>query len=197
MARHRVNVSAELARARAGEPEGLGKALDASHGYLLAIARQIVDGDLRAKADAEDLVQETFLEASRDLAKFHGTSECEWLAWMRQLLLNNAANFRRHFRTAKRQVQCEQPLGKRLMLLVAPDCPRRHAVAREQATQLEEALARLPVTHRQVLQARFWEQRSFEDICRQLGRSVNAVRKLFARALTRLEAELQHVDHVD
>ena len=57
-----------------------------------------------AKGGASDLVQETFLEAQRDFPRFQGTSEAELLGWLRQMLLNNVANFTRHYRITKREV---------------------------------------------------------------------------------------------
>src|SRR5262245_50318676 len=104
-------VAGWLPAARAGSQEALGLALEACRNYLLLIAERELDPDLRAKGGASDLVQETFLEAFRDFSRFHGTSEVELLAWLRQLLLHNLANFARRYRdTAKRQVGREVPL---------------------------------------------------------------------------------------
>ena len=49
--------------------------LDACRAYLLLIAGREPDTQLRAKAGASDLVQETLLEAFRDFAGFHGDTE--------------------------------------------------------------------------------------------------------------------------
>jgi hypothetical protein len=53
---------------------------------------------------------QTFLEAQRDFAGFHGTSHEALLAWMQRLLLNNLANLRRDYRRNKRQVTREVAL---------------------------------------------------------------------------------------
>src|SRR6516162_6479595 len=100
-----------LAAARTGSSEALGQALQACRGYLLLLAKRELDPDLRAKGGASDLVQETFLEAQRDFAHFHGNSAEELRAWLRRLLLNNVANFTRQYRErAKRQVGREVSL---------------------------------------------------------------------------------------
>src|SRR5438874_1463377 len=97
-----------LAAARAGSSEALGNVLETCRAYLLLIARQELDTELQAKGGASDLVQETFLEAQRDFRQFAGQTEEELLAWLRRLLLNNVANFRRRYReTAKRDVNAE------------------------------------------------------------------------------------------
>ena len=64
-----------LPAARAGSSEALGQMLDAYRAYLLQIAGRELDTQLRAKAGASDLVQETLLEAFRDFAGFHGDTE--------------------------------------------------------------------------------------------------------------------------
>src|SRR5262249_35643200 len=92
-----------LAAARAGSREALGQALETCRNYLLLIAGRQLDSDLHAKGGASDLVQETFLEAQRDFGRFQGSSEGELQAWLRQILLNNVANFTRRYRgTGKR-----------------------------------------------------------------------------------------------
>ena len=62
--------------------EGLGVTF---RHYLLRIAEQELDPDLRAKGGASDLVQLTFLEAQRDFARFHGDTAAELRAWLRRL----------------------------------------------------------------------------------------------------------------
>ncbi len=64
----------QLADARAGSREALGGLLEGCRRYLLAIAERQLDPELKSKGGASDLVQETFLEAQRDFARFQGTS---------------------------------------------------------------------------------------------------------------------------
>jgi len=52
---------------------------------------------LKAKVDASDLVQQTLLEAHRGLENFRGTTEAEWLGWLRRIVVHNAADFVRRF----------------------------------------------------------------------------------------------------
>src|SRR5262245_37348302 len=66
------DVARWLTEALAGSHEALGHALEGCRGYLLHVAMQELDADLASKAGASDLVQETFLEAQRDFARFQG-----------------------------------------------------------------------------------------------------------------------------
>jgi RNA polymerase sigma-70 factor (ECF subfamily) len=187
-----------LAAARAGSAEALGQALEANRDYLLLIAGRELDPDLRAKGGASDLVQETFLEAQRDFTHFHGDSPDELRAWLRRLLLNNVANFTRHYRgTAKRQagrevaIEAGNPSEERGAGLAADvPTPSVQAAANEQAEALQAAMARLPEDYRLVLTLRHQEHLSFEEIGGRMQRTANAARLLWLRAVDSLQAAL-------
>jgi RNA polymerase sigma-70 factor, ECF subfamily len=186
-----------LAAARAGSREALGQVLDTFRGYLLLVADRELDANLRAKGGASDLVQETFLEAQRDFAGFHGDSADELRAWLRRLLLNNVANFTRQYRTrAKRDVGREVSLEagnssheRGASLATATPSPSGQAMVHEQAEALAQAIARLPPDYRRVLALRHEEQLTFEEIGQRMQRTANAARMLWLRAVERLQEE--------
>jgi RNA polymerase sigma-70 factor (ECF subfamily) len=192
-------IARQLAAARAGDASALGELFKACHGYLLLVARTEFAPELQAKGGPSDVVQDTFLEAQRDFPRFQGTSEEELLAWLRRLLLNNLANFTRQFRdTGKRAIDREVALGDassvhNLAAALPADTPSPsgQAVAREAAAALQRALDRLPDDYRQVLVWRYQEKRSFDEIAALLKRTPNAARKLWARALERLQEEME------
>src|SRR5262249_6317295 len=68
--------------------------------------------------------------------------------------------------------------------------PSSHAIANEQAAALAQALARLPEHYRAVIVWRHQEGRSFAEIGEQTGRTAEAARKLWARALLEVKKEL-------
>jgi RNA polymerase sigma-70 factor, ECF subfamily len=198
MAEPPPDVAHWLPAARAGSREALGAALEANRAYLLLVANRELAPGLRAKGGASDLVQETFLEAQRDFAQFHGGSADELRAWLRQLLLHNVATFGRRYRaTGKRLVSREIALdpetpsgGPGAGLAADTPSPSARAVAREEDEAMQRALERLPEDYRHVLQLRYREGRSFEEVGRLLGRSAGAARKLWFRAVERLQQEL-------
>jgi RNA polymerase sigma-70 factor (ECF subfamily) len=184
--------------ARDGSREALGELLESCRQYLLLIANQQLDPDLRGKVGASDVVQESLLEAQRDFERFRGQTEEELLAWMRRILLNNLANVTWHYReAAKRQVSREvaladAPLDELYNALVSPaESPSSHALARERDEALRQALEQLPQASRQVIQWRNYERCSFEEIGRRLDRSAEAARKLWVRALEQLQQILE------
>jgi RNA polymerase sigma-70 factor (ECF subfamily) len=143
-------------------------------------------------------VQETFLDAYRNFAQFQGTTEAELLAWLRRLLLNNLADFTRRYRAGKRAAAAEVALGgagssagPAGRLAADGSSPSGHAVAQEQAQALQRALERLPAEYRRVILLRCQDELPFEEIGRVLERSPNAAEKLWARAVARLQQEME------
>jgi RNA polymerase sigma-70 factor (ECF subfamily) len=190
------SIGAWLEAARGGCSEALGRVLESCRRYLLLVAQKHLGPDLKAKGSDSDLVQETFLEAQQDFAKFYGTTEEELLAWLRQVLLNRLGHFTRRYRaTGKRDVAREVALdggstnNPGAALAGSGPSPSGQAILGEQAQALQQALARLPDDYTRVLKLRFQDGCSFEEIGRRMGRSADAARKLWARALERLREE--------
>jgi RNA polymerase sigma-70 factor (ECF subfamily) len=69
--------------------------------------------------------------------------------------------------------------------------PSARAAANEQEAALQRALERLPEDYRRVIALRHQEGRSFEEIGPLLGRTPAAARKLWSRAVERLQQELE------
>jgi RNA polymerase sigma-70 factor (ECF subfamily) len=161
------------------------------------IASRGLDADLIAKGGASDLVQDTLLGAYRDFDGFNGGSRAELLAWLRKILQNNLAVHRRRYRgTRKRQVSREISIGSlsghdaRHALPCDSVTPGGAAVRREQIAALMAALGRIPEDYRRVVVWYQYDRLTFEEIGERLGRSAEAVRKLWSRALYRLTEEL-------
>jgi RNA polymerase sigma-70 factor (ECF subfamily) len=203
MPRNKVQDSGELLEvltaARAGSAEALGRLLMGCRDYLLMVANRNLEPDLQGKVSPSDLVQETFLEAQRDFAQFHGTREEEILAWLSRILLNNLANVSRRYRgTAMRALDREISLGAGDPaktpggdLALDTPSPSEVAMAKEDASALETALATLPEHYRTVLNLRYQDRLNFEQIGAALGCSAEAARKLWARAVDRLQKTLK------
>lgn len=195
------NVEHWIDAARHGSADALGQVLAYCRPYLLAVANDQLETDLQAKVGASDLVHETFLEALRDFPKFRGSSEQEVLGWLRQILLHNVANVSRQYRaTDKRQIQREVVLGEapaeELLQASADDgsSPSARALRRERDEALALAMEQLSEEHRQVIQLRSYERCSFKEVGRRMRRSEEAARKLWARAIERLQLILGPAD---
>jgi RNA polymerase sigma-70 factor (ECF subfamily) len=184
-----------LAAARAGSIDALGRALELCRRYLLQVAGGELDPQLQAKAGASDLVQETFLEAQRIFDRFQGVSSGELRAWLRAILLNKVATHTRRYRaTASRQIDQEVGLtlgsDHQIDLAGTISTPSSMMVVNERAQALTAAVQRLPDHYRQIVLWRQMENLSFEEMAARLGRSVEAIRKLWWRAIQQLQQEL-------
>jgi RNA polymerase sigma-70 factor (ECF subfamily) len=186
--------------ARAGDDRGLGQLLERYRAYLTLLARLQISRRLRVKLDPEDLVQETFLRAHRYFAQFRGATEEELVGWLRQILASCLANLVRHYCGARRRdLRLERELEAELEessgvldrgLMAKGSSPSARAARHEQAVRLAEELGRLPEDYREVVILRHLEGLSFPDVSRRMGRTVDSVKKLWARALGQLRDAL-------
>jgi RNA polymerase sigma-70 factor (ECF subfamily) len=193
-----VRLTDLLLEARAGSTAALGELLETCRAYLLVVARHELRAPLQAKLDPADLVQETFIEATRDFADFRGETEAQLLGWLRGILRHNLADVTRRYETNARCVSQEVPLHN----ASAAPSPAGEAktvceqlIAREQRRALDAAVQRLPASYRQVLQLRYGQACSFAEIAMSLQRSPEAARKLWSRALGRLRHDMLDQGH--
>jgi RNA polymerase sigma-70 factor, ECF subfamily len=189
-----------LREARAGDAATLGLLLELYRRYLALLARVQIGRRLQGKVDASDLVQETFLEAHRNFGNFRGTSEGQFVRWLRQILAANLANLlRRYLGTQGRNVRLERAIEVDLDhssalldrgLVARQSSPSHQAACREQAVLLADALGELPDDYREVLVLRHLEGLTFPEVARYMGRTLDSVDKLWLRALARLRQNL-------
>ena len=187
-------VTGLLAQARKGDAQALDRLFALCRNYLAVIARTQVEGRLRAKVDASDLVQQTMLEAYRAFARFHGASEGEWLAWLRQILNHNAADFIRYHQTGKRQARREVVLDRSdssgpglANLAVDGETPSQQLIRKERELQLADALTHLSDDHREVVILRNLQRLPFDEVARRMERTRPAVQMLWMRAIHKLQ----------
>jgi RNA polymerase sigma-70 factor, ECF subfamily len=186
--------------ARAGDGLALGRLLELYRGYLTLLARLQISRRLQGKVDAADLVQETFLCAHRAWPQFQGTSEGELVGWLRQILAGNLANLVRHYLgTQRRDIRLERDLALELDqssrildrgLWARQSSPSNQAARREQGLVLANTLDQLPADYREVLILRHLEGLSFPEVAVRMERTLDSVKKLWARALDRLRRSL-------
>jgi RNA polymerase sigma-70 factor (ECF subfamily) len=192
-----------LAQARAGDTAALGQLFELYRNYLRLIARSMLNGALRLKLDASDLVQETFLKAHRQFTGFSGRDEPELVAWLRQILVRTLADqakyYRRRARNLRRQVSLEELLevaggAAQQALADSFPSPSSLAVRRERAVLLADALEKLPADYREVFVLRNIQHIPFNEIAVRMDRSPGATRVLWTRAMRRLSQLLEETE---
>lgn len=189
-----------VARAKNGDDTARDELFSQCRNYVGVVARAQVESWMRTKVDASDLVQQTLLEAHRGIDAFRGTTEAEWLAWLRKILAHNTTDFMRQYRgTAKRAVDREvsmyrpTPSRSRRTAIEPSDggeSPSFAALRHERELAVAEAVAALPDDYREVIMLRNLQRLSFNEIAERMDRTRPAAQMLWLRALRRLEQQL-------
>jgi RNA polymerase sigma-70 factor (ECF subfamily) len=189
-----------LEQARGGSEAALGLLLESYGDYLRLLARVQIGRKLQGKVDPADVVQETFLDAHRQITQFRGTSEAEFSAWLRRILAGQLALImRRYIGTKGRDVTLERDLAVQLDqssegfdrgLVASYSTPSQHVSRREQAVLLADALAKLPDDYREVIILRHLEALPFAEVAGRMQRSEDSVQKLWVRALASLRRSM-------
>lgn len=163
--------------------------------YLRALARLHLGGRLRGKLDASDLVQQTILQAHARREQFRGTTEAEWLGWLRAILANALAAATREFETSARDTGRERSLAAELgessdrlgrLLPADQSSPSEGAVRGESLLRLARALAGLPDDQRRVIELHHLKGLPVAAVAAEVGRTRPAVAGLLFRGLKRL-----------
>src|SRR4051812_8760019 len=148
---------------------------------LLLCARQWT----RSAADAEDAVQEAFVRYWRHQRHLPGEPMALMVTSVRRAALDLA---RRNDRRAVR----EKFSGNPPALDTAVFC--RTVESDERRVALEEALARIPPTRREVVVLKIWGELTFDQIARELEISANPAASRYRYAFAALRHELSAAD---
>ncbi|HUC15986.1 MAG TPA: sigma-70 family RNA polymerase sigma factor [Acidimicrobiales bacterium] len=177
-ARERAREAELLAAAAAGEHEALRWLLDDVAPVVYGFVFARVGGD---EATAEDLLQETLLEAVRGAAAFRGESAVS--TWLCAIARRRLA---RYYETERR---AEVARGS-LRLVDNHVAAGLGADLVERQDEVVRALGRLPALQRQVLVLKYLEELSVEDIAGQVSRSRVQVQSLLQRGREGLRRQL-------
>jgi len=182
---------------RDGRGDAFGRIFESFRRHLMLVAHRELPQTLRGKVGPSDLVQETAVDAQRAFAGFRGSTAEECFAWLRSILRNNVVDAVRHYklsqkRSAGREISLASEAGHRegVLLQLANGRPDGSAIRREDADVLATVMTRLSHDHHSVLRLRYWEGLTFPEIGQRLSRSPDAVRKLWYRAVERLQEEM-------
>ncbi len=179
-----------LSSARLVSPSRLALLLKEHRPYLKHIAEAQLPQSLQSRLDSSDLVQETLLGAFQQFGQFAGSTDAEFLAWLKEILRNQVIDAIRYHGRDVRDVNRNQPLPE---LVACDKTISASEVARrtETSERLRQALAELPEHYRTVILLRQEQDLSFEEIGNRLQRSTDAARMLWGRAVLQLGKRMQ------
>jgi RNA polymerase sigma-70 factor (ECF subfamily) len=134
------------------------------------------------------------LKAAVNFAKFRGQTEADLACWLRRILTQCLVDLVRRYRSASRQIAREQALDELLdrsalalgALVAQSSSGSSLPRGRDAGVLLAEALAELNEDQRQVITLRNLQQLDWNQVASKMGRTPDAVRMLWVRALKRL-----------
>ena len=155
---------------------------------LYRVARSVMRND----SEAEDVVQEAYVRAFANLAKFRGESSLA--TWLSRIVLNEALGRRRGRRPSVDLTEIESPGQGQIIPFPnsSPQLdPERTMAQREIQLILERAIDELPEAFRTVLVARVIEEMSVEETADLLGIRPETVKTRLHRARGLLKEALE------
>lgn len=173
-----------------GFDEGrLAVLLESFRPYLAAIAQAELPSGLAGKVGASDVVQDTIIKGFERYGQFAGTTREEAAGWLRAILRNHIANIVEAYTTQKRDIGREEA-GHSGLADPWQSSPSAAALSREEQERLDTALAELADAPRRIILLRHRENLTFAEIGARIGKSEEAARKLWFRAVSKLQQNL-------
>ncbi|MBU6238249.1 MAG: sigma-70 family RNA polymerase sigma factor [Planctomycetes bacterium] len=195
----------KLIAAKQGDENARGELLNRFRPYLNVIAQRMLDDRIQGRMDFSDVVQATFLEASRDFHSFRGDTVESFLAWLRNILKNNISTAHQEHlatqkRSARREVSIASPAGDNgsevqlaNMLPAETSTPSQRLMRDEAAVVLANCMEQIPDTQRDAIRMRYLEGMSLKEISQKMDKSEMAVAGLLKRGLQGLRDEMRAI----
>ncbi len=176
-----------MRRLASGDREALSPLMErhAKRVYRIALSY------LRNPDEAQDAVQDTFVKAWENAARWDPRSEVA--PWLMRIAVNHSID---RYRRGKRRGAYMTPLveGDHDERIVAEEAsPERRAHGVELGARIARALEALPDGHRAVFVLRHYDGMSLEEIAGTLNLSLGTVKSSLHRAIHRLRDRLREV----
>jgi RNA polymerase sigma-70 factor, ECF subfamily len=180
-----TETAAVLARARQGDSEAFRELVERHSRSVFRLAFRMTGNE----QDAEDVVQESFLRAYKQLGRFE--SRANFGTWLYRIVANCSVDLMR-----AKQARHDQARGESLETaadLPAVDTPgpERMAQSAEVERRVRDALGALSPLERAAFKLRHYEGRSIDEISRMLGLGTSAAKHSVFRAVKKLRVALQ------
>lgn len=174
-----MNSDSQLVQsAQQGDPAAFGNLVQRYQQPLLRAMLPVTENH----EEAQDIVQEAFIQAYRNLGSFRGDSA--FFTWI----------YRIAFNLAKARHRKQRPLSIDTSSLSMPSkepSAEQKFESSEFRTILRTAIAELSIDHQHVIILRELEELDYDEIAQRLDLSVGTVRSRLHRARAQLRALLQ------
>ncbi len=176
-----------VARARGGDRDAFRALVERHSRYLFGLAQRMTG----SAQDAEDVVQETWLKAHRQLSRFE--ARADFRTWLHRICVNCSIDLiraRRHREDAHDPADlAEGPFGERGS--ESQPTPDRLAASAQIQERVQEALTRLTVLERAAFTLRHVEGMSIDEVGGRLGLKPSATKHSIFRAVRKMRNALE------
>jgi RNA polymerase sigma-70 factor (ECF subfamily) len=184
-----------LRRFRDGDEAAFRILFEGHAGALSERIRRGLPAPLRRRLAVSDVLQEAHLAAFQHRARFEDRGAKSFRNWLMGIVDNKIRNaVRFHVGTARRAMGRETTRSSRPVtaaLRLSDDTPSRAAMGAESKARVRAALEKLPPDYRDVLRLARLESMNLKEASEEMGRSHDAVKKLYGRALCQLKKILR------
>src|SRR4051794_2403892 len=181
-----TEAAAVLARARQGDSDAFRALVETHSRSVFRLAFRMTGNE----QDAEDVVQESFLRAYRQLGRFE--SRANFGTWLYRIVSNCSVDLMRSKQARHDQVRGDSLDQEGAMELPAADMPgpERIAESAEIERRVQHALQGLSPLERAAFTLRHYEGRSIDEISATLGLGTSAAKHSVFRAVKKLRLAL-------
>ena len=176
-----------VARAAGGDRDAFRALVEFHSRYIYSLAHRMTGN----AQDAEDVVQEAWLKAHKQLSRFE--SRADFRTWMHRITVNCSIDLiraRRHREDAHDPVDLEQgPLSEHGA--EAQATPERMTASAQISDRVNEALGLLTALERAAFTLRHVEGMSIEEVGAKLGMKTSATKHSIFRAVKKMRAALE------
>jgi len=174
-----------------GDEEALLRLLEQYSARIRGQIDRQIPRRFQSVIDADDILQQTFVDAIRSVARLRDLNEAKFAAWLRTLARRNLIDVLRSLETHRRggtirrvTANSWSASASNLLDIVSftSQTPSRAVASRESIDRLQQAISGLPQDYRLVVERYDLSSESIEEIAASLGRSVGAVFMLRKRA---------------
>jgi RNA polymerase sigma-70 factor (ECF subfamily) len=180
-----IEAAAVLARARQGDSDAFRVLVERHSRGVFRLALRMTGNE----QDAEDVVQESFLRAYRQLGRFE--SRANFGTWLYRIVANCSVDLMRSRHARQDQTRADSLNEIDAVPLPAGDpSPERLAQSAEIGTRVAAAMSELSPLERAAFTLRHYEGRSIDEISRTLGLRTSAAKHGVFRAVRKLRTAL-------
>lgn len=174
-------IAALVEKAQAGDRSAFDGLVGRYRERLLGQIEARLGSKVRARIEAEDVLQETLTRAYQSIEKFRYQGEESFYSWL--------GTIAEHLIWNVSQKQSSSYLELKTDVADDDASPGRNLRRHERFERLEKALNRLSPDHRKALVLSRFEGLKVTEIAARMNRSPNAVYKLLARAVLELKKD--------